>query len=43
MEEKLIPLTQYSLLVQSNFNISYRNSKRVMETVALIFFVELKQ
>ena len=40
-EEKLIPLTQCSLLVEHNFISSCRNSK-MFDAVALIFVVEPK-
>ena len=40
-EEKLIPLTQCSLLVENNLMSSCRNSKK-MQTVALFFVVEPK-
>ena len=35
--EKLIPLTQCSLLVEHNFIRSCHNSKKLMQTVAFIF------
>ena len=38
--KKLIPLTQCTLLVEHNFISSCRNSKRLMQTLALIFAVD---
>ena len=41
-EEKLIPLTQYGLLVEHNFIRSRHNSNNIDATVDLIFVVEPK-